>query len=92
MSFLSKQKEISDEEKQGRTSGSVEWRRARGELGQTKEVRITHKNVQIFTCLQQDDLRLLIPSLLATWQWLIHNSPLPLYELNKLFFVQCAEI
>ena len=39
VSFLSTKKEISDDEKQGRTSGSVEWRRARGELGQNKEVQ-----------------------------------------------------
>ena len=32
-------REVSDEENQGRTSGSVEWRRARGELGQSKEVK-----------------------------------------------------
>lgn len=39
VSFLSVQKEITEEEKQGRTSGGVEWRRARGELGQPKEVQ-----------------------------------------------------
>lgn len=38
VSFLRIQKEISEEEKQGRTSGSVEWRRARGELGESKQV------------------------------------------------------
>ena len=38
VSFLSVQKEITEEEKQGRASGGVEWRRARGELGQPKEV------------------------------------------------------
>ena len=39
VSFLTVQKEIREEEKQGRISGSVEWRRARGELGNSKEVR-----------------------------------------------------
>ncbi len=38
VSFLTTRKEIAEEEKQGRISGSVEWRRARGELGETKEV------------------------------------------------------
>ena len=38
VSFLTTRKEIAEEEKQGRISGSVEWRRARGELGKTKEV------------------------------------------------------
>ncbi|XP_028393301.1 peptide-N(4)-(N-acetyl-beta-glucosaminyl)asparagine amidase-like isoform X2 [Dendronephthya gigantea] len=41
VSFLSVKKEISDEERQGRTSGSVEWRRARGELGESSKEAIT---------------------------------------------------
>jgi hypothetical protein len=52
VSFLSVQKEITEEEKQGRTSGGVEWRRARGELGQPKEVwcslKINVKNIKVF--------------------------------------------
>lgn len=35
VSFLTVRRDVRDEEKQGRTSGSVEWRRRRGELGET---------------------------------------------------------
>lgn len=41
VSFLTVRRDVRDEEKQGRTSGSVEWRRRRGELGETASEEVT---------------------------------------------------
>ncbi|XP_046859160.1 peptide-N(4)-(N-acetyl-beta-glucosaminyl)asparagine amidase-like [Xenia sp. Carnegie-2017] len=38
VSFLTPQKDVRAEERQGRISGDVEWRRARGELGNSQKV------------------------------------------------------
>lgn len=40
ISFLTVCLDVKDEEKQGRTSGSVEWRRRRGELGEASQQEV----------------------------------------------------
>ena len=40
VSFLTVREEIEEDEKKGRSTGSVEWRRRRGELGTTSAVEV----------------------------------------------------
>lgn len=44
VSFLTPQKDVRAEERQGRISGDVEWRRARGELGNSQKVKLLSVN------------------------------------------------